>query len=171
MWQTVINCVKLHRKRDRTAGVGGTHFWIMAEYFPVIFRVMSWLEMPIPSQRSGSSVTSQKFLKISYASNDKISNKSLIGYNNEVMTFYIQKVNNKLCCDTMVFCRTTFQAIIYYYWHHDLETHVKIVTIFHKWLDNELVTLILGAHLGTMVIVEIRCSKTFTCQGLPNNFS
>jgi len=67
-----------------------------------------------------------------------------------MMTFYIQKVKGQLHCDIIMFCKNTFLAIIQ---HHNSETEGEIVTIFHIWLDTELVTLILDFHLETVVIV------------------
>ena len=66
------------------------------------------------------------------------------------MTFYIQKVKGHLHCDIIMFCKNTFQAIIQ---RHNSGTEGEIVTIFHIWSDTELVTLILGGHLETVVIV------------------
>ena len=66
------------------------------------------------------------------------------------MTFYIQKVKGQLNCDIIMFCKNTFLTIIQ---RHNARIEGEIVSIFHIWLDTELVTLILGAHLGTVVIV------------------
>ena len=69
------------------------------------------------------------------------------------MTFYIQKVKGQLHCDIIMFCKkkqATFLVIIQ---RHNSGTEGEIVTIFHIWSDTELVTLILGLHLETAVIV------------------
>ena len=71
------------------------------------------------------------------------------------MTFYTQKVKGQLHCDNIMFCKNTFLAVIQ---HHNSGTEGEIVTIFHIWSDTELVTLIFGVHLQTVLIVEIFCA-------------
>ena len=67
-----------------------------------------------------------------------------------MLTFYIQKVKGQLHSDIIMFCKNTYLAFIQ---HHNLGTGGEIVTIFHIFSDTELVTLILGAQLETVVIV------------------
>ena len=55
-----------------------------------------------------------------------------------------------------MFCKNTFLAIIQ---HHNSGTEGKNVTIFHIWSDTELVTLILGGHLETVLVVFLNSSK------------
>ena len=69
------------------------------------------------------------------------------------MTFNIQKVKGQLHCDIMMSCQNTFLAIIHIIQCHRSGTEEEIVTTFHIWLDTELVTLTLGIHLETVVIV------------------
>ena len=68
--------------------------------------------------------------------------------NDEVMTFYIQKVKSPLHCDIIMLCKITFLSIIH---GHNSGTEGEIATIFHT----KLVTLILGAHLETAEMAEI----------------
>ena len=80
------------------------------------------------------------------------------------MTFSIQKVKGQLHCDITMFCKNTFLDIIQ---HHNSGTEGEIVTIFHIWSDTELVTLILGVHLGADCIEFLCClvEDLYDCRG------
>ncbi len=71
------------------------------------------------------------------------------------MTHKIHKVKGQLYCDIIMFCTITFQAIIQL---HKSGTEGETVTTFHMWSDTELVTLIFGAHLETVLSVWILCA-------------
>lgn len=57
--------------------------------------------------------------------------------NDEVMTFYIQKVKDQLAQDIITFCKNTFLVIIQ---HHSSLTEGGIVTAFLIESDTILIT-------------------------------
>lgn len=57
--------------------------------------------------------------------------------------------------DIIMFCRKTFQAII----HQDSATKEEIMTIFHIWLNTQLVTLILDGHPETAANRYLLCCQ------------
>ena len=62
-------------------------------------------------------------------------------------TFFIQKVKSQLHIEIIMFFRNAFMVIIQ---RHNTGTEGEIVTI---GADTELVTLIFGAHLQTVLIL------------------
>ena len=68
-----------------------------------------------------------------------------------VMKFYIQKVKGQLHCDIMMVCRNTLLAIIK---HYNSGSKEETVTIFYICSYTELVTLILGTHLETVIVLQ-----------------
>lgn len=66
------------------------------------------------------------------------------------MTNWWQKVDRLIHRGIIMFCRNAFLASVQ---HQSSGTEGEIVAIFHNWLDSELMMLILGLCLKSVVIV------------------
>lgn len=64
-----------------------------------------------------------------------------------IHTFYVK---GQFHGDIILLCKNIFLAIIQ---HHNSAAEGESVTLFHTWLDAGLGTLILAAHLETLLIV------------------
>lgn len=70
------------------------------------------------------------------------------------MILYIAMVKGQLHWDTLMLCKTLFWPLLN---TKGQEQKGGIMNIFHIWSGTELVTIIFGAYLQTVVVLQILC--------------